>query len=142
MKTDAVILEQYKGYWATYRHTHEFTKMAQVISDMVRYFGQDTAQIDTIEEMVDLLQSWFPLMDLDQFRPCAKTIRNARKRIAATRGTQYARGLSRQLTDSELAELRGAGLESSGSGTQGNGLGDEGVREFTRDLRTDDDDSD
>jgi hypothetical protein len=135
------ILNRYEEFWQAAYNGREFVQMAQIIRGMLTFFGDDPDYCDTIEQKAIDLEIWYPLMSLEEFSRCAKTVTYAKHRIGQARGTQFASGLSRQLTDGERAELREPGHESDRFGPESNGSGGEGLRGIITDIRADDSDN-
>jgi hypothetical protein len=98
--------------------------------------------IDEVEKMTVELESLTAIMEFKEFFTCTKTIQYARRQISNKRGISYAAGLSRQLSEEQLSELRGSGAESDRGRSQGIVSGDEGFADIVGDLRDDPDDGD
>jgi hypothetical protein len=139
-----VVIDRIRAFWKQYSHEANFLAMAKLIKGTLQLcdFRLFPELIDEVEKMTVELEDLTAIMEFKEFFTCTKTIQYARRQISNKRGISYAAGLSRQLSNEQLDELRSASAESDRSRLEGAGSGDEGFTDIIGDLRDDPDDSD
>jgi len=109
MTPSEVIITRIRAFWMSFAESDlDFRQMGQLLRGAFRVcdFKRNPEFLGEIESMTDELERYLPLMNLKEFLYCTQAIKYARTQILFRRGSLYATGLSRQLSEDERALLR------------------------------------